>query len=186
MLELTIPSSEWFDERTNEFIYVPATTLRLEHSLISISKWEGRWKKSFFREVQKPFQEYMDYVKCMSLDKNVNSLVYGSLNASLRKQIDDYMDDNPTATKFMTDSRPIGRSPNYRRAVTSELIYCWMFQNNIPMECEKWHINRLMTLIRVCQVENPEYKGKKMPKADVARSYAALNAQRRAQMHSKG
>lgn len=168
MFSLTIPETELWDEKTEEFIRIKPCTLTLEHSLVSISKWESKWKRPFFKKPPENEDELLDYIKCMTITQNVNDLVYRSLTYDSITKIGDYMNDPMTATWFMDKNRR-GRD----RVVTSELVYCWMFKFNIPIECQKWHINRLMTLIRVCAEENGEPE--KMSKKDMA----ALNKARR-------
>lgn len=186
MLYVTLPDTELFDEETNEFRYVKGQTVALEHSLVSISKWESKWKKPFLSDKSMTQEETLDYVKCMTITQNVNPVLYTNLNQELVKQITDYIQDSMTATWFSkkeTEQRGRGRP------VTSELIYYWMIESGIPMECQKWHLNRLMTLIQVCNEErkaaDPNNKKRINPR-DFARSRSALNAQRRAHIHSRG
>lgn len=183
MLQLVIKETELFDDRTQTFIRVKPTTLQLEHSLVSISKWEAKYHKPFLsdREDDKTNEEILDYVRCMTITQNVNPEVYLAINSDQVKQIRDYIYDSMTATTFREDPNK-GRVK--KQIITSEVIYYQMIALNIPMECQKWHLNRLMTLIRVCSIKSqPE---KKMKSGDVARKYANLNNARRAAMHSKG
>lgn len=185
MLRITIPSvvHEQFDESTNEFIYTTVSkeqTLQLEHSLVSLSKWESKWCKPFFSNKDKTDEEIVDYVKCMTLTQNVDPNVYNHLTVNNLNEILNYINAPMTATTFSADRGNKGG----REIVTSELIYYWMIALNIPFECQKWHINRLLTLIRVCNIKNAPPK--KMSKNDLMRRNAALNASRRKQMHSRG
>jgi len=184
MLQVIIPATERFDESTNTFVYTKEQTLRLEHSLLSISKWESKWKKPFFSQAKedKTVDETMDYIRCMTLNQNVDPAIYDPnvISGAVLKQIVDYLKDPMTAT-VITEDKGAARG---RQIVTSELIYYWMFSFNIPIECEKWHINRLMTLIRVCSIKNAPPK--KMSKKSIYAQNSALNAARRKAHHSRG
>lgn len=182
MLRLTIPEYELFNNETNEFITVNSHEIHLEHSLISISKWESKWNKPFL--VDKPAKttkEIVDYIKCMTINKNVPDSSYLYITDKQYKEINNYISAPMTAT-VIRDS-----SPNKSKAeiMTSELIYYYMISYNIPFECEKWHINRLMTLIQVCSIKNNPNK-KKMSTSEVYRSNAALNAARKKKYNTKG
>lgn len=188
MLEITIPAKEWYNERTNEFVNVKSQKLRLEHSLLSISKWESKWKKPFLDQEKKlSHEEIIDYFKFMTLTQNVDPNVYYAMSRDNFNTIMDYMKDKMTATWF-GDEKNDKKGPPKRRPkkqiITSELIYCWMSLYGIPFECEKWHINRLLTLLRVCGEETREKKP--MSKQDIMRQNAALNAARRKKLHTKG
>lgn len=181
MLEIKVNGWEYYDERQDLFIEVPPATLTLEHSLLSISKWESKWHKPYLSEEKKTVTELVDYIRCMTLTQNVNPLTYNNLSDANLKAISEYIDDPMTATTFSDLSNNKGRS---RRIITSELIYYWMLAYNIPFECQKWHINRLLTLIRVCNIKNnPD---KKMSKREIMDQQRTLNAQRRAALNSKG
>ena len=180
MLQITIPSVELFDERTQEFVYVKGQTLQLEHSLVSLSKWESKWCKAFLSKAEKTEEETIDYIKCMTMTQNVNPEIYNYLTAENMKQVNDYISAPMTATTFYDDKKTAGS----RETVTSELIYYWMIALNIPFECQKWHLNRLLTLVRVCNVKNAPPK--KRSKREIMSRNAALNAARRAQMGSSG
>lgn len=185
MLQLTIGPTEIFNEETNKLIKVKGTTLQLEHSLISVSKWEEKWHKAFLGKDNKTAEETIDYVRCMTLTQNVDPNVYYALTPEDFKAISAYIEDSHTATWFSED-RQKGR-PN-RETITSELIYCWMVQLNIPIDpFQKWHLNRLMTLIKVINIKNtPPKKMSRAEQARAARNRTALNEARRAQMGSKG
>ena len=152
---------------------------RLYVSRTAISKWESKWNKPFLGSDEKTIDEIIDYIKCMTITQNVNSELYEYLPAQCVKQINDYITAPMTATTFRNDnSRPS------REIITSELIYYWMVAFNIPFECQKWHINRLLTLIRICSIKNePE---KKMSRNEVLSRNRALNEARRKAMNSKG
>jgi hypothetical protein len=180
MLQITVPARELWDETKNEFIYTKTCTLQLEHSLISLSKWESKWCKAFYSRQEKSYEETIDYIKCMTLTPNVKDEVYLALTKENIKQITDYIEAPMTATYFSQDKH----SGMSREQVTAELIYYWMIALTIPFECQKWHLNRLLTLIRVCNIKNQPPK--KMSKRDLMSRNAALNAARRKQMNTKG
>ena len=181
MLEITIPATELWDERNEEFITTKEQTLRLEHSLVSLSKWESKWCKPFLSKANKTDEEMLDYVRCMTLTQNVPDEVYRCLTDDNIRKIYEYIDAPMTATWFNDDKTKKGTS---REQTTSELIYYSMIALNIPFECQKWHLNRLLTLIRVCNIKNQPPK--KMSKRDIMSRNAALNAARRNQLHTKG
>ena len=180
MLEITIPSVELWDESKQEFVITKEATLKLEHSLVSLSKWESKWCKPFLSKTNKTDEEMIDYVRCMTLTQNVPDEVYRCLTDDNIRKIYEYIDAPMTATWF-NDDKTKGTS---REQTTSELIYYWMIALNIPFECQKWHLNRLLTLIRVCNIKNQPPK--KMSKRDIMSRNAALNAARRNQLHTKG
>ena len=180
MLTITIPGTEAFDEVSGEFIYTKEQTLQLEHSLISISKWESKWCKPFLSGEQKTNEEIIDYIKCMTLNPNVDSAVYRCLTQENMKSINAYIDSPMTATTFVEDKS----GKRNREIITAELVYYWMIALNIPFECQKWHLNRLLTLVRVCNIKNQPPK--KMSKRDVMNQNARLNAARRQKMNTKG
>lgn len=180
MLTITIPAKELFDEKTQTFFTTKEQTLVLEHSLVSLSKWESKWHKPFLTQDEKTLEETIDYIKCMTITQNVDPTVYNFLSPFNITEINNYIQDPMTATTFYNDNQK-GRA---KEVITSELIYYWMIALNIPMECQKWHLNRLLTLVRVCNVKNTPPK--KMSKRDVASKYASLNAARRNKLNSKG
>lgn len=180
MLQITIPAVELWDERNQEFVSTKEQTLQLEHSLVSISKWESKWNKAFLSSKEKSFEETVDYVRCMTITKNVDPSVYKFLTNENIAEINQYIEAPMTATYFMeSDNKKSGSEK-----ITSELIYYWMIALNIPVEFEKWHLNRLLTLVKVCNIKNSP--SKKMSESEVMRRNAKLNAERRAQLHSKG
>ena len=183
MLQIVVPEMELFDNDKNEFIKINRTELQLEHSLISLAKWESKWHKPFLGKEKKTTIEVIDYIRCMTLTKNVDPNVYQFISDKNLKQIYDYINDPMTATWFnKTDEvkSGIGR----RDVITAEIIYYWMVTLNIPVQFEKWHLNRLITLIKVVNIKNTP--SKKMSKGDVLKQNAKLNAARRAQHKSKG
>ena len=179
MLTITIPATELFNEKTNEFIPIKGQTLQLEHSLVSVSKWESKWCKPFISS-NKTNEEVIDYIKCMTITQNVNPNIYIALTKQNIEDINEYIDAPMTATTFYEDKNKKSK----KEIVTSELIYYWMITLNIPMECQKWHLNRLLTLIRVCNNKNSPPK--KMSRSEVINRYAELNAQRKKQLNTKG
>lgn len=180
MLRITVPGVEQWDESKEEFVSTKECTLTLEHSLISLSKWESKWKKAFLGRQEKTREETLDYIKCMTLDKNVDSEVYDHLTNENIQEINAYISDPMTATFFSDDKNG---TPN-RETVTSELIYYWMIALNIPDRFEKWHLNRLLTLIKVCNVKNQPPK--KRSRREIMSRNAALNAARRKHLNTKG
>lgn len=170
MLQISIPESEYFDEKTDTFINVKACTLQLEHSLLSLSKWESKWCKPFLGKEEKTEEMVRDYVRCMTLNKDVDPMAYEAIPQSEFIRIKEYINAPMTATWFNDKDK---KAPN-RQTITSELIYYWMIAQNIPFECEKWHLNRLFTLIRVCGEKN------KPPKKMSGKERKNLMAQRRA------
>ena len=181
MLQITIPATESWDELKEEFVTIgKEQTLQLEHSLVSLSKWESKWCKPFLTNKMKTTEETIDYIRCMTITQNVSVDTYNRLSKDNIEAINEYIDAPMTATTFYED--PNGSTK--KETVTSELIYYWMIAHNIPMECQKWHLNRLLTLIRVCNVKNSPPK--KMSKGDIMRRNAALNAARRKQFNTKG
>lgn len=181
MLQITIPAVEAWDESRQEFVGVKEQTLQLEHSLVSLSKWESRWHKAFLSKNDKTEEELRDYIRCMTLTQNVNPNVYLFLTNENLRQIKEYIDDPMSAT--VITSTPSGNKSS-REIVTSELIYYWMIALNIPPEYQKWHLNRLLKLIEVCNIKNTPPK--KRSKSEIMRSNAALNAARRRQYGSRG
>ena len=182
MLDLEIIiKPELYDEKTGEFRDPVTTTIRLEHSLVSLSKWESKWHKPFLH-TEKTDEEIMDYIKCMTLTQNVPDDIYNKLSSKNIQEIKDYIDNPMTATTF-SENRNQKKS---REIVTSELIYYWMVAYQIPFECQKWHLNRLITLTRICGIKNQPPSKNKTSQRELANRYAAMNRQRRAQLHSKG
>jgi hypothetical protein len=181
MLLLEIPISvEGWDEAKQEFVDAETVTLELEHSLVSLSKWESKWCKAFLTKQEKTSEETLDYIKCMTVTENVDPSVYDHLTNENMKQINSYIEAPMTATYF-SEQKSKGGS---REVITSELIYYWMIALQIPFECQYWHLNRLLTLVRVCNVKNQPPK--KMSKRDIISRNASLNAARRQQLNSRG
>ena len=166
---------EFYNESTGEFINVKDTLLKLEHSLVSVSKWEEYYKKPFLTEDAKTKEETIFYIKCMTINSNVNELVYELLTAEQIESINQYIQDNRTATWFTERDNESGVN---REQITSELIYYWMIIYNIPQDYQKWHLSRLMTLIRICNIKNSP--NKKMSEQETLDYYRRIKDQRRA------
>ena len=181
MLYITIPKAEGFNERLNMFYESDETKLVLEHSLISISKWEAKWQKPYLVDEKRTPEEVIDYIRCMTLNPKVDPNVYYMLSAQNHRQITDYISSPMTATTFR--ELP-GATRKSHKIITSEYIYYLMIAYGIPFECQKWHINRLLTLIRICDIKNQP--NKKMSKSEIFANNTALNKARRSAMNSKG
>lgn len=180
MLELSIPEMEVYDEASNEFRKINGVTLRLEHSLVSISKWESKWKIPFLSSEKKTVEQTLDYIKCMTINQNVDPMVYKAIRNHHVKMVNDYIEDTRSATTFNNQHMPQRKS----EVVTSELIYFWMAQFNIPMECQKWHLSRLLTLVQIASIKNsPE---KKMSRRAIMNQNRSLNAARRKAHRTRG
>lgn len=194
MLELKIKEKhkQFWNETTNEFVYIdtPEKTITLEHSLVSLSKWEAKYKKPFL-ETTMTNEEILDYIKMMTITQNVSPDIYKTLDQDELKKINDYIADPMTATKFYENNLAKGGQTTPRKTskkITSELIYYWMILYNIPESYQKWHLNRLLVLIRVCRIKNDEQNGKstKMSRRDVLSQNRALNAARRQKLGTAG
>ena len=184
MLRIEIPiSPEGWDDEKQEFVEPKTQTLQLEHSLVSLSKWEAKWNKPFLSKDIMSHEETVDYIRCMTITQNVDPDVYNHLSAKNIQDVNDYMNAKMTATWFSED-KPGKGGKNNGKQTTNELIYYWMISLNIPKECEKWHLNRLLTLIRVCNTENQPAKN--MSKREAMRQQKALNDARRKQLNTRG
>ena len=181
MLIIIVPETELFNDKTQSFQIVPQKELRLEHSLVSISKWEAKWKKPFLGKDPMTYEQTVDYIRCMTITQNVNPLTYQCLSVDNIEKVKDYIDDPMTATWF---NKKHGSGPKNNSVITSEILYWQMIALEIPMECQTWHLNRLLTLIRVCSEKNQP--GKKMSKRDILNRNRSINAARRARLGSKG
>lgn len=181
MLTIEVPGVEGWDEQKEEFVSAaPPVTLHLEHSLLSLSKWEAQWEKPFLSKEEKTAEETIDYIRCMNLNPGTSADVYDHLTAQNLHDVNAYIDAKRSATTIREEKT--ARHSN--EVITSEVIYYWMVALNIPFECQKWHLNRLLTLIRVCNIKNQP--SKKMGKRNTMKQNAALNAARRNRLHSKG
>ena len=180
MLRITIPASEQWDEEKQEFVHKKERTLQLEHSLVSLAKWESKWCKAFLSSREKTYEETIDYIRCMTLTQNVDPDIYNHLTIANIEQVDKYIAAPMTAT-YISDDR---NAKSSREVVTAELIYYWMIALNIPPEYQKWHLNRLLTLIKVCNVKSQPPK--KRSKKEIMSRNAALNASRRQRLNTRG
>lgn len=181
MLPITIPARELFDETKQEFIYTEEYNLQLEHSLASLSKWESKWKKPFYKKGEKTLEETIDYVRCMCLDPNVPPEAFNYLTNKNISDVSAYIEDAMTATTFYEPET--GKKRNSEQ-ITAETIYYWMLSLEIPFDREYWHLNKLLTLIRMTSLKNSPPK--KMSPKEATKYYAKLNEQRRKQYNSKG
>lgn len=181
MLQIEIPYQEFYNEATGEFDHIEPCTLNLEHSLISLSKWESKWKKAFLSETGFSRAELIDYVKCMTLNQKVDPKVYQTLTMAQIDKVREYISDPHTATTVY-DTRKNNRYSKNEK-ITSEVIYYQMIALGIPFECEKWHLNRLMMLIRICAIKGTNLQ---MSQAELFAQNRQLNAARRAAMNSRG
>lgn len=179
MISITIPKTEYYDESKNLFITKPEVTIQLEHSLVSLSKWEARWKKPFLFGKEKTIEETIDYVRCMTITQNVDKKTFNNLSDSNIIEVKKYIEESMTATTITKEN-----NSSNKEVITAELIYYWMIALNIPFECQKWHLSRLLTLINVCNIKNSP--NKKMSRGDVMRRNKALNDMRRGKYNSKG
>lgn len=180
MLQIIVPSVEQWDQVNEEFVYTEEQVLQLEHSLVSLSKWESKWCKPFLSSKNMSNEEILDYIRCMTITPNVHPNVYLCLSDENVEQVVNYINAPMTATTFREDKT--GR--RNRDVITAEIIYYSMVAYNIPFECENWHLNRLLTLIRVCNIKNEPRK--KRSEKDIISEYASLNAARRKALNSKG
>lgn len=174
-----MPDREYYDDATERFVCIKGGTLQMEHSLVSISKWEAKWKKPFLGKEPKTSEEQRDYYRCMTLTQNVDPNIYLNIDANLEKVILDYIEDPMTASWV---TRKDNRHAN--QVVTSELIYCWMTALNIPHEYQKWHLNRLFMLINICNEKNAPPK--KMSNREALNRNRSLNHARRNRLGTRG
>jgi hypothetical protein len=170
MLTINLSATDDFD----------AVELNFEHSLVSLSKWESQVKKAFFGKEEKTAEETAKYIKCMLITENVPDDFLNKLSRDDIETISSYINDKQSATWFKEDPG----SKSNSEVVTSELIYYWLVQFRIPFEVENWHLNRLMTLVKIAGIK--QTKPKPMSKAQQAEQYRKLNAERRAALGSSG
>lgn len=180
MLVIEVGGEESYNNDTGEFLTVGGTELRLEHSLASLSKWESIHEKAFIGNEEKTDEEMLSYIKCMSIDGEIPPELFAKIDQAKMDEIADYINAKRSATWFH-EQKTTGST---RETITSELIYYWMVSYNIPFECQDWHLNRLLNLIRICGIKNTPPK--KMSKSELARRNRELNAQRRASLNSRG
>lgn len=180
MLTLTVGGTESYDEKTEKFVVVGGFQIQLEHSLVSLSKWESIHEKPFLGKDQKTPEEVLSYVRCMVVSPEIPPEVFSQLGEKHFELINDYLNAKMTATWF--NDQP--GTPRTSEVITSELIYYWMTVFNIPFECETWHLNRLFTLIRICNIK--QAKPKKMSRSEMAARNRELNEQRKKQLGTTG
>ncbi len=173
MLIIDVPRTELYDDTTNTFYNSEPVRLRLEHSLVSVSKWESHWGKSFLSNTSDDKAEHIYYIRCMLLTQNVSDQTVEILFANHRTEINRYIAAPMTATHFYQHKKNAGRAD----IITSELIYYWLIAFNIPFECQRWHLNRLLTLVRVCNIKNS--KNEKMDQRSILRDNRAINERRK-------
>lgn len=179
MLEITIEAKEFYNQQQNRFITTSPCTLTLEHSLISLAKWESKWHIPYLSDVEKTAEQELDYIRCMIIGNVPNEDILKALSVENILEIKSYIDNPMTATTFSKKNLK-----TEKKVITAEVIYSRMFANNIPIECQKWHLSRLFTLLRVCDLERGPKQ--KMTKRETAAYYAEQNAARRAKYNSRG
>lgn len=179
MLWITIPAREFYNEETQEFLSTKEYTLQLEHSLVSLSKWESKWQTPFYKKTDRTDEQTLDYIRCMTITKNIHPTVYNNLTVKNVDEIVNYIESPMTATTL-----PESAKKTNREIITSELIYYWMIALNIPFECQKWHLNRLLTLINVCNIKNAPKQ--KMGRKELMDRNRALNEARKQRFKTKG
>lgn len=179
MLQLKITTAEGYDEATQEFVSAESEVVELEHSLVSVSKWESKWEVPFLGDEKKTDEQVLDYILMMFSGDQFPQHLLPKLTAENYAEINSYINSRMTATWFSEKKE----APS-REIITAELIYYWMIALGIPFECQHWHLNRLLTLIKVCNIKNAPKK--KMSNQEIAQQHRDLNAQRRAESGSKG
>jgi len=180
MLQITIPATELWNEKTNEFVKTKEQVLQLEHSLVSLSKWESKWCKPFMSKTEKTSEETIDYIRCMTVTQNIDFDVYNCITNEIINEVSAYIEAPMTATTFSDDNKNIIN----REIITAEIIYYWMVALTIPFECQKWHLNRLLTLINVCNIKNQPKK--KTGKGNIYARNRALNEARKKELNTAG
>jgi hypothetical protein len=181
MLVITVEGEELFDDEKQEFKETPGFTLTLEHSLASVSKWESKYQKPFLEAGQKTTEELLDYVMFMGVGASIPRVLVDELTNTNLMEINNYIESPQSATTFGS----LPKRQAYRgEVITSELVYYWLVAYNIPFECENWHLNRLFSLIRICNIKNTP--AKKQPRAEIAQRNRELNEQRKAALGTSG
>ena len=182
MITIHVPEIEYYDEEKEEFGLIKAQNITLEHSLVSIDKWESMYKRPFLvKDPPKTREETLDYIRCMTITQNVDPLAYNYIPKEEIDRIEKYIDDPMTATTIKEDPN----KPPSREIITAELVYYWMIALQIPWECRKWHFNKLITLIRVCNIKNDPHP-KKLKGNKLLSRNRALNEARIAKMRNGG
>lgn len=184
MLKIIIEENELFDEETSSFIVVEHSVIELEHSLLSLSKWESKYQKPFLAPGNKTPDEIVDYILCMVLPNDSGKVVdKETISHFSQKNFDEinaYINSTQSATTFGEMPKKKGTG----EVITSELIYYWLVAFTIPFSCETWHLNRLFSLIKIANFKNQ--KGKKMSSNELAARNRELNAKRRAELGTSG
>lgn len=180
MLTIRVVTEESYDEQTEEFVDASSINLSFEHSLVSMSKWESKFKKPLLGDTPKTSEETLWYVRCMVLTPDISPEIFDRFTKENYDAIDEYINDSMTATWFSEEE---SRSRN-REIITSELIYYWMIALGIPSEYQYWHLERLLTLVRICNLKNKP--AKKMGRHEAIARQRELNAQRKAQHNTRG
>lgn len=184
-LPIVVPEREFYDDRTGRFITTKKAVLKFEHSLLSITAWESKWHTPYLSKEEKTDEQSIDYLRCMCLTKDADPKLFYVIarDRVLMKQIVEYINNPMTATTIKRREK----QTQSREMITNELVYFWMTSFGIPFDpCEKWHFNRLMTLIEIASIKNSDPKKQKTSRSQMARERSALNAQRRATHHTKG
>lgn len=181
MLEITIPEQEFFDNRTQRFIKFPEAKICLEHSLYSLAKWESKWHKPFYSKKEKTEEEMRDYIRCMTITKKVDPAIYYRMTQANFDSIKEYLEDPMSALVFNDDN-----SGSSRETPTAEMFYYSMFQQNIPLECEKWHIRRLMSLIRYSGAKNKPKDKRKQNTSDLIERNKRICEANRKKFNTRG
>lgn len=180
MLKLVLPETEYYDETQNLFVTQEPKTLVLEHSLRSVARWESKWNVAFLSDKEKTREQTLDYITCMSVNKNIPDSLLQRIGNKELQTVSDYINAKMTAT---TITRRGTKRPT-SEIVTAEIIYWWMIQYGIPPEYEKWHLNRLLMLIEVCNLKSGPQK--KMGRQEQMAQQRALNKARQAKYKTKG
>lgn len=181
MLAITI-GDESFDNETQRFVTLNPVTLKFEHSLVSVSKWESKYKRPFLSPDPLTAEETLDYVRMMLITEDVPTAVFNRMRREHFDAVQKYIESEESATTFA--ELPDRKGPG--EVVTAELIYYWMVAFTIPFECQYWHLKRLFALIRICNVKQDGKKQKKMSQHEIAQRYQAINAQRKAELGTSG
>ena len=186
-ITIVIPKQELYDEKTQEFINIEEdVSITLEHSLVSISKWESKWHKIYLDPDKKiDEEEALDYVRCMTVNRNVDPIVYNALTQDNIKDINEYINNPMTATTFRQSQ--VKKSTRRTELQSSELLYYYMFKLGVPKECEKWHINRLMTLLHIYTIKDAnENPNKKLSRSETMARYKEINRRNKERFHTRG
>lgn len=181
MLRITLPATESWDERTEKFVYSQGVVLELEHSLVSLSKWEAQFEKPFLKNEKKSIDETLGYIQAMCLTE-VDLATLDKLSQENILEINAYIESKQTATWFR--ELPDAPKKHSGETITSELIYYWMSALQIPIEFQHWHLNRLFVAIKVANEKNQPKK--KMSKSQQMAEQRRLNAERLQQLGTRG